>query len=209
MTRRHRAPLIAIEGIDGTGKTTLQRSLARKWRALGLRVLEFQEPSRGALGQRARRAAGEDPWSAAMAFTDDRRHQRNRIERALDRGLVVLQDRSFYSTLAYQGSALPASRQRELERLQREATIVPDRVVLLDVPVRISEARLYRRGKVREPTERHEALQRASRVYRRLARRRGWIVLDGRQTPEELLGKLGRRLTPWVLRQGRVGRART
>jgi dTMP kinase len=209
VTGPHRAPLIAIEGIDGTGKTTLQHALARKWRALGLRVLEFREPSRGAFGQRARRAAGADPWTAAMAFTEDRRHQRDRIERALRRGLVVLLDRSFYSTLAYQGSALPATRQHELERLQREATIVPDRVVLLDLPVELSEARMHRRGEAREPTERHEVLRRASRVYRRLARRRGWIVLDAREAPGQILEELGRRLTPWVLRQGIAGRART
>lgn len=196
-----RAPLVAIEGIDGTGKSTLQRALARRWRALGLRVLELQEPSRGPTGRRARRASGQDPWTAAMAFTDDRRRGRNRIERALREGTVVVLDRSFYSTLAYQGSALPSARRKELTRLQRQATVVPDRVVLLTLPLRVSEGRLRRRGGGRDPTERREILRRAARAYRQLAENSTWIVLDARLTPRELLDRLDRRLTPWVLRQ--------
>jgi len=208
VTVPQRAPLVAIEGIDGTGKTTLQHALARQWRAQGMRVLELQEPSRGPTGQRARRTSGRDPWTAAMAFTGDRRHQRSRIVQALRRGTVVLLDRSFYSTLAYQGSALPPGRRRELERMQHEATIVPDRVVLLTLPLNLSQARMRHRGGVQDPTERHEVLRRASRVYRQLARNLGWLVLDARRTPQQLIAQLGRRLTPWVLRQTVRARAR-
>jgi dTMP kinase len=202
------APLVAIEGIDGTGKTTLQHALARDWRARGLRVLELQEPSRGPWGKRARRAASRDAWTAALAFTEDRRHQRKRMERALRQGTVVLLDRSFYSTLAYQGSALPPGRRRALERLQLAVTIIPDRVVLLALPLGTSAARRRHRGTAREPTERKRVLQRASRAYRTMARRLGWIVLDARRTPERLLNQLSRRLTPWVLRRVRPARER-
>jgi dTMP kinase len=204
-----RGSLVAIEGIDGTGKTTLQRGLAQRWRSSGLRVLSLREPSRGPYGRKARRAEGLDPWTAALAFTEDRRHQRSRIERALRRGTVVLMDRSFYSTLAYQGSALPPKRRADLERLQREATIVPDRVILLVLPVRQSIERMRRRGGVPEPTERQEVLRRASRTYGRLARGPGWVVLDARAAPEELVDRADRRITPWVLRQRRRPQGRT
>jgi dTMP kinase len=200
MSRFQRAPLVAIEGIDGTGKTTLQGALARRWRARGIRVLELQEPSRGPTGRRARRVSGRDPWTAAMAFTEDRRHQRSRVERALRNGSVVLLDRSFYSTLAYQGSALPATQRRALIGLQRRATIVPDRVILLTMPLRLSEARMRQRGTVRNPTERREILRRASRTYRQLARTHRWIVLDARRTPDQLVNLLDARLTGWVRR---------
>jgi dTMP kinase len=196
-----RAPLVAIEGIDGAGKTTLQRALANHWRRRGLRVLELQEPSKGPSGRRARQLSGLDPWTAAMGFTEDRRLQRHRIEGALQRGTVVLMDRSYYSTLAYQGSALPPDQRRKLERLQRQVTISPDRVVLLALPVNISETRMHRRGRSREPTEQREVLRRASRTYRRLASRPEWVTLDARTPPEQLIARLDRRLTPWVLRQ--------
>ncbi|MCI4348101.1 MAG: dTMP kinase [Thermoplasmata archaeon] len=206
MSRSVRGTLVAIEGLDGTGKTTLQHALARRWRGRGLRVLELQEPSRGASGQRARRSSRRDPWTAAMAFTEDRWHQRSRIDRALRLGIVVLLDRSFYSTLAYQGSALPVSLRQVLEHLQRVVTVVPDRVVLLDLPLSASRLRLERRGGPRDPTERRDVLRRAARAYRSLGRRAGWIVLDARRSPVELVAQLERRLTPWVLR--RSGRSR-
>lgn len=200
--------LLAIEGIDGTGKTTLQHALARHWRALGLSVVELREPSRTAWGTRARRASGKDPWTAALAFTDDRRHQRGRLERALSQDAVVLLDRSFYSTLAYQGSALSPARRRTLERLQVDATRVPDRVVLLDVPLATSNARMEQRGQAREPTEHAAVLERAARAYRRMAHQPGWLVLDARRPTEELVEQLDRRWTPWLLRRHRRPRAR-
>ncbi|MCI4353345.1 MAG: dTMP kinase [Thermoplasmata archaeon] len=206
MTPSARGALVAIEGIDGTGKTTLQHALAVHWRGRGLRVLELREPSRGPAGQRARHASRRDPWTAAMAFTEDRWRQRSRIDRALRRGTVVLLDRSFYSTLAYQGSALPVALRQVLEHLQRAVTVVPHRVVLLDVPLTTSWARMERRGGRRDPTERREVLRRAARAYRSMAREPGWIVLDARRSPDELVAQLDRRLTPWVLR--RRGRSR-
>lgn len=209
MTERRRAPLVAIEGIDGTGKTTLQRALARAWRSKRIRVLELQEPTRGPTGLRARRLSRRDAWTAAVAFTEDRRCQRDRIERALRRGTVVLLDRSFYSTLAYQATSLPPRRRREVERMQVDAARVPDRVILLDLPVGVSEARVYGRGRPREPTERRAVLERASNAYRRMARRPGWILLDGRLTPEQLMKQLHRRLTPWVVRRAVGRRERT
>ena len=208
MSRPPRAPLIAIEGIDGTGKTTLQHALAKRWRDLGLGVVELQEPSKGATGRRARRATSGDPWNSAMAFTEDRRRHRAQLERILSNGKVALSDRSFYSTLAYQGSALPARQRSLLSRIQRRATLVPDRVVLLTLPLKVSEARLSRRGGLRAPTERLDVLRRAAREYRRLARRGRWIVLDARHSPDELVAKLHRRLTLWVLHQAAPPRRR-
>jgi dTMP kinase len=143
-----------------------------------------------------------------MVLTADRRQQRPRVEAALRRGTIVLQDRSFYSTLAYQGSALSVERQRALARIQREATLEPDWVVLLDLPVELSEARM-RPSRAWEPTERPEVLRRASRAYRRFARSRRWIVLDARRTPEQVLAEVDRRLTPWILGRRSAGRART
>jgi thymidylate kinase len=121
---------------------------------------------------------------------------------------VVLLDRSLYSTLAYQGSALPPGRRRTLSRLQREATLVPDRVILLDLPLRAAEARMRMRGGTRDPTEQRATLRRASRAYRALSRRPGWIALDARQSPGQLVAQLDRRLTPWVLRRSAPSRER-
>ncbi len=100
--------LVAIEGIDGVGKSTLQRALAARLRREGFVVGLWHEPTDARLGHRAQLAGTSDPWTAAMFFTLDRALARPRLERLITRSDVVLADRSFYSTLAYQGSALPS-----------------------------------------------------------------------------------------------------
>ncbi len=203
-----RGLLIAIEGIDGAGKTTLQRSLARRWRQRGIPVVRLTEPSHGPSGRRARRLAGRDPWTAARAFTEDRRQQRPSVLRWLDAGRVVLADRSFYSTLAYQGSALPPKRRAALRRAQRRAAIRPDRVLLLSLPVRDALARIPGRTGRPDPTQRFEVtavLARVARAYRQMSRSRRWVVLDARATTASVLARADRALYPWVRAAVRPG----
>ena len=89
------------------------------------------------------------------------------------------------------GVRCPAARRRELERLQSDATTLPDRVVLLDLPLRVAERRMQDRGGARAPTEHREVLRRASRAYRQLARKLGWIRVRRPDTgAEELLAEL-------------------
>ncbi len=207
MSRRTPGVLIAIEGIDGAGKSTLQRALAEKWRRRGFRLLLAAEPSKGPYGRRARNAASGDPWSAALAFTEDRRHARRAVEAALRAGRVVLQDRSFYSTLAYQGSALPPAQRRALTALQRKVARTPDRVLWLDLPVSRATRRMARRGLRREATEAAAVLGRARTAYRRLARGRRWIRLDARRTPARLADAADRALAAWLSRRTRASRS--
>jgi dTMP kinase len=183
MTRR--GVLVALEGIDGAGKSTLLRPLAAALRRRGLRVVVRREPVDPHLGGLAQRASVRDPWSGAVYFMLDRFLARPALERDLAGADVVISDRSLYSTLAYQGSALRAPAVRRLEALAPQATILPDRVVWLDLAPGDALARLGRRGRLRGPLERRRTLTRVATRYRTLARRGGWIVLDaGRPTPE-------------------------
>jgi dTMP kinase len=182
MTRRARAPgrLIAVEGIDGAGKTTFVRRLAVALRRRGWSVGLRREPNDPVLGELAQRASVGDPWTGGVYFTLDRQLARAGLEEALRSFDVVVSDRSFYSTLAYQGSALRPRLARRLARLQRSATVVPDRVVLLDLEPRRGLDRLARRSTRRAPLERRSTLRRVARAYRRLARPPQWIVVDAR-----------------------------
>ncbi|MGP8078765.1 MAG: dTMP kinase [Thermoplasmata archaeon] len=189
MTDRHgrRGSLIALEGIDGTGKSTLLRALASALRRRGFSVAVRREPADPYLGHLAQEASVRDPWTGAVYFTVDRHLAQSGVRRDLARREIVLSDRSFYSTLAYQGSALPLRDRRRLERLQRDATVVPDRVLLLDLPLAEALRRLELRAKHRAPLERRRTLERVARAYRQLSRRPGWIVLDARRSSRELV----------------------
>lgn len=187
MTTRRRGRFVVLEGIDGVGKSTLARALARNLRRRALSVGVRREPADPRLGALAQSAASEDPWTGAVYFTVDRHLAAPALERDLRRYDVVLQDRSFYSTLAYQGSALPPRDRRRLAELQRSAARTPDRVILLDLPASEAFRRLGGRGSRRGPLERLHNLERVARAYHALARTNRWQVLDARSSTRALV----------------------
>ena len=187
--------LIALEGIDGAGKSTLQRELVRRLRRRGLQTAPWREPVDREIGRVAQVLGATDPLAAAIEFTVDRWLARPRLERLLRSRDIVLSDRSFFSTLAYQGSALPARTRQGLARLQVAATVPPDRVLLLELSMDEALQRVGARGAVRAPLERAATLRRVAAAYRRFARREGWKVLDARRPPAELAD----RAEAWIL----------
>jgi len=203
-----RGRLIALEGIDGAGKSTLARSLARALRRDGFSVALRREPADPTLGRLAQSSSVRDPWSGAIYFTLDRYLARRGLERDLARHDFVVSDRSFFSTLAYQGSALSPRDKRRLEEMQRDATPAPDRVLLIDLSPTKSLERLGSRGSRRAPLERRATLERVYREYRSLARRHRWAVLDGRLPPRDLTGAALEALRQVGSRRTRSGRPR-
>lgn len=100
--------LIVFEGIDGAGKSTQLRRLGEWLRGLGAGCQEFKEPTDGPYGSQIRRLAKMNerlPLAEEYAlFLQDRRWNiSEQMQPALDRGEVVLLDRYYYSTAAYQG----------------------------------------------------------------------------------------------------------
>jgi thymidylate kinase len=156
----------------------------------------------------AQAAAAEDAWTGAVYFTVDRHLAAPGLELALRQYDVVLQDRSFYSTLAYQGSALSLRDRRRLLELQRSATRPPDRVILLDLPTAKALDRLGDRARKRGPLERRTTLDRVARAYRELARANGWQVLDARASPRQLVRQVVSSFVPPVGVRRRPARRR-
>jgi dTMP kinase len=184
MTAR-RGRLIVLEGIDGGGKSTLVDGLVGRLARRRWPVARWHEPTDPDLGVRASKADRADPRHAAMLFTLDRTIARPELERLLSSADVVA-DRSFYSTLAYQGSRLAPGDRMELEALQRSATVPPDLVILLDLPPEEAMRRIGSRGQKRSPLERLATLRRVARAYRAYARKERWTVLDARRPAGEL-----------------------
>jgi dTMP kinase len=189
VTSRRRGQYVALEGIDGAGKSTLLAALGRAMRRRGYSVRLRREPTDPTIGRLAQQAGVNDPWTGAVYFTVDRHLAAPRLRADLAKYDLVLSDRSYYSTLAYQGSRLSPRERARLEALQRVATVEPDLVILLDLPAEWLGRRLARRGRTRGPLERARQLATVARVYRELARRRRWVVLDARTSRPVLLAE--------------------
>jgi dTMP kinase len=200
---------VAVEGIDGSGKSTLLRALGRALRRHGLAVRLRHEPVDPTIGRLAQEAGSKDPWTGAVYFTVDRHLAAPRLRRDLRRFDLVLSDRSYFSTIAYQGSRLPPAERARVEALQRAATVAPDLVILLDLPATWLARRLAARTVRRGPLERARRLAGVAQAYRRLARRHRWVVLDARRPPRELLTEAVDAVERWRRPNGGHGREKT
>jgi dTMP kinase len=105
--------LIVFEGIDGTGKSTQMSLLARYLREKDLAVIETREPTNGQFGQQIRalytNRNGVSPEQELELFLNDRlEHVENVLKPALHEGKIILCDRYFLSTAAYQGVVGPS-----------------------------------------------------------------------------------------------------
>jgi dTMP kinase len=161
--------LIVFEGLDGCGKSTQLRRAADLLSERGLDPVVTREPTDGPWGRRIREMArageGVAPEVELEWFFEDRReHMREVVEPALADGRIVLSDRSYLSTVAYQGARgldpakILADSEAEFAR--------PDVVLLFDVSAREGLARVHARGGESEPVfENLEFLERVSRVF--------------------------------------------
>ncbi len=133
---------ITLEGIEGSGKSTLQKSLAAYFESKGRSVLCTREPGGSQLGKTLRallldsRAQICAQAELFLFLADRAQHIEEVIRPALLRGEVVLCDRFIHSTVAYQGGGRGLS-QTELEYLNTQAIqgLLPYKVLLLDLSV--------------------------------------------------------------------------
>ncbi len=163
-----RGLLIAFEGIDGTGKSTQLPLLACWLRDRGLAVVETREPTDGPYGQQIRalyrRRDQASPEQELELFLQDRRqHVDLVIEPALAQGKVVLTDRYYFSTAAYQG-AVGCNPQQIFAR--HDFAPEPDLVLLLTQTPEDSLARIReQRGEVPNDFEQQDQLEKVAALF--------------------------------------------
>ncbi len=155
---------VTLEGIDGSGKSTVLDRLRRALSELGYPVVATREPGGTAVGRAIRavlldvESAGMSPLCEALLYAADRaQHVAEVIRPALEAGRLVLCDRFTDSTLVYQGDGRGLDGEW-LERLCETASggLKPDRTLLLDLPVEEGLKRLSIRRSARAEG-RHEA----------------------------------------------------
>lgn len=186
---------ITFEGIDGVGKSTQLDLLESYLKSKGHDVLRTLEPGGTELGKEIRhlllhRKGDVSPRSEALLYAADRAHHvATKIRPALAAGKVVLSDRYFDSSVAYQGAAreLVVDEVRDIS-LWAIDHLIPDLTVLLDLPAEQAMAR--RSSKGTEPdrleSERVEFFERARDEYLRRAKEPRFLIVDARGSVEEI-----------------------
>ena len=164
-----RGLFVVFEGIDGSGKSTQARILVRRLREAGREVVLLREPTRGKWGREIRRQAlradSLTPEEELDLFVRDRRENVSRnILPALERGRVVVLDRYYFSTIAYQGAK--GLDREAIRRLNETFAVPPDLVVILDVPAESGLARISGRRTRDELFEREDYLVRVAGIFR-------------------------------------------
>jgi len=185
---------ISFEGGEGSGKSTQSKLLAEWFENEGREVLLTREPGGTNLGKNLRKilldnATGEiAPRSEALLYAADRAHHVfSLIRPALERGEVVITDRYFDSSIAYQGAGRVLS-SSEVARINRWATesLFPTLTIILDQPAEIGLSRIKNADRLE--SESIEFHNRVRQEYLQLAGLdpERYLVIDARRPIVEI-----------------------
>lgn len=197
---------ITFEGGDGSGKSTQLGLLADWLGQQGKNYITTREPGGTDVGNELRdiilhRKGFLAPRAEALLYAADRAHHIHTVVRpALAEGTVVVQDRYFDSSVAYQGAGRVLA-EDEVRDLSLWATedLVPDLTVVLDVPADVLR---QRRDSTRTVYDRLEAEaddfhERVRDAYRRFADREPerFLVIDGQRPVDEIQQEIRARVS--------------
>ena len=159
--------LIVIEGIDGTGKSTQATMLAEALRKSGREVVQSFEPTNGPWGKKLRESATTGRLSIEDEleyFINDRReHVEQLIIPTIKSGGIVILDRYYFSTMAYQGAR---GIDPEAIRVKNETFAPqPDILIILDLDVDIALQRIGVRDGEANEFEKRESLDFCRKLF--------------------------------------------
>ncbi len=197
--------LIVLEGLDGAGTTTQARRLADRLGGLGRSVHLTREPSDNPVGGLLReflvgRHAIEGrtiaPATLALLFAADRMdHLQREVEPQLRAGRIVVSDRWYHSSLAYQGSSSGEVSQEWVMALNDHAR-QPDLTIFLEVDPEVCAHRRLAAGRTQELFDDLEIQRRVALGYLAaiaLVTQRGdrVVILDGEASVDQVSSWIG------------------
>ena len=181
--------LVNLEGIDGCGKSTQSKLLLEKLEGEGEKVIILKEPTKRPHGQKLwdmlhgkRKATNEEILE--LFVLDRKQHVGEKIQPALDDGRVVLMDRYYYSSMAYQvAGGIDVEEIREKHAFAPK----PDIVLIFDLPVSIALERVKGHSDADE-FEKEEHLEKVRVAYLDLENDPLVRIVDATRTPEGIFG---------------------
>ncbi|WP_063934881.1 dTMP kinase [Archangium violaceum] len=174
MQKRHlkKGLLLVIEGIDGAGKTTQAERLHKILAEDGWDVIRSKEPTDGKWGRKLRESATTgrlSPEDELELFMRDRKeHVKTLLNPALEQGKIVIVDRYYFSTAAYQGAR--GFDPEEILRKNEEFAPPPNLLVFLDVEPEEGVRRIRKRGDRENLFEERDTLAAVAKVFRSIKR---------------------------------------
>ena len=192
---------IALEGIDGSGKSSQIAALVRRIEGLGLPCRADREPTGGPVGSLIRqiftgRVSADNRVIAALYAADRLDHLVNEVDglcAAIDRGITVVSDRYYFSSYAYHSVDVDMDWVIGANALSAQL-LRPTLTVFLDVPVETALARIRQNRFVEEIFDGEERLRRTRELYfeafERLKGVENVAVVDGSGTQDEVAGRI-------------------
>lgn len=162
--------LIAVEGIDGAGKTTVAATIAQWCGERGLLCALSKEPTSLKWGMKLRESAAGGRLTLDEEldlFHKDREdHATNSITPALEEDAIMILDRYYWSTAAYQGAR--GAKVDDVMTFNENSFPVPDLVLLLDLPVATGQNRIRVRGDQPNSFEDSEMQEKIRKIFLQL-----------------------------------------
>ena len=191
-----RGVFIVIDGIDGAGKSTQLQLLENKYKEDSFPVTRTREPTSGTWGQKIRGIAqyGRDNISREEElewFLKDRKeHVSNVIAPALRNKGIVISDRYYHSTIAYQGAL--GIDPETIKKMNEERFPRPDLVILLDVSPQKGIERIVegRKEKNNQGFEQEGYLKEVRRIFKQLRHDPGVYEIDGTRPVEIVFNEI-------------------
>jgi dTMP kinase len=185
-----RGAFIVFEGADGAGKSSLCRRIRDELASRGIDAVLTAEPTHEGIGAfiRSGDAGSISQRTEALLFVADRNDHTERISKLVSEGKVVLCDRYFASTVAYQSARLDgdASDREWLIQINRQFIDRPDTTILLDIDPEVGMGRVGDRGEEISKFERLDFQNQVRANYLGLAKEFGFHVLDASRTQDEV-----------------------
>jgi dTMP kinase len=183
---------IVIEGIDGTGKSTQVKRLAQWLTSQGREVITSREPTDRPWGKKLRESAETgrlSPEDELRYFLNDRRqHVEELITPSLAAGKIVILDRYYFSTMAYQGAR--GMNPLEIRYLNEAFAPVPDLLLILDLDVDQALQRIGSRGDTANEFEKRGNLERCREIFLSLASEKFARVIPTEGTPDDVANRI-------------------
>lgn len=201
-----RGVLIAIEGIDGAGKSTQAEILKEKLKKRGLDVILLKEPTSSKWGRKikeiSKKTKSLDPLEELELFVKDREFNvREKILPALKEKKIVIIDRYYISTIAYQG-ARGIDKDIIRERNEKFAP-KPDIIFILDIDPEESMQRIKREREIL--FEEEKFLKEVRKNFLEIKINQTYVI-DARLRVDEIANKIENLVMEYLMkREGRSG----